>query len=82
MLYLIQHAENDWRLHAEDGTEINSGNSRPDTRTQVDWLAEYHNGASILADPTARRRYTDIVTNNVNVIRRPRQAETAMLPWE
>lgn len=64
-LYLVKHGSNDFRLHKADGTELNSGTARPDRRTQVDWLAQYHNGASILGDPAARAQYTDIVTGAV-----------------
>ena len=79
-LYLVKHAEGDYRLHVEDGTELGAGSSRPDKRTQVDWLADYHNGASILGDPNARSHYTDIVAGGVNYRDLTIDGET--VPWQ
>lgn len=78
-LYIVKHGDNDYRLHAEDGTELGSGTNRPDAREMVDWLAEYHNGASILGNVTARRRYTDIVTGEVRYRDLTIDGET--VPW-
>lgn len=79
-LYVVKHGTDDWRFHKSDGTEISSGTSRPDQRTQADWLATYHNGASILGDPDARRQFTDIVTGDVVVKDLTASGET--VPWQ
>jgi len=78
-LYLVKHGAEDYRLHAEDGTELNSGTDRPDERTMVDWLADYHNAASILADPDARAQFTDIVTDAVRY--RDLTISDETVPW-
>lgn len=79
-LFVVKHGNNDYRLHTEDGTELHSGTSRPDQRTQVDWLAEYHNGASILGDPDARQQYTDIVAGAVKY--RDLTISDETVPWQ
>lgn len=79
-LYLVKHADSDYRLHLEDGTVIHTGTTRPDERAMVDWLAEYHNGASILGNPDARRHFTDIVTGAVNF--RDLTVSEETVPWQ
>jgi len=79
-LYLVKHGSNDWRLQTADGTVIGSGQERPSTRTQVDWLADYHNAASILGDPTARKQFADLVAGGVNF--RDNTRDSTSLPWE
>lgn len=78
-LYLVKYGADDWRLHADDGEEIGSGQDRPDKRTQVDWLSNFHNGASILSNPEARGDYTDIVTGEVRYRDMTMDGET--VPW-
>lgn len=78
-LCLVKHASNDFRLHRADGTELNTGSERPDKRTQVDWLAAYHNGASILGDPDARKQFTDIVADDVRY--RDLTVPDETVPW-
>lgn len=79
-LYLVCHGESDYRLYTKDGTEIGSGPERPNGRTQVDWLAEYHNGASILADPDARKQFFDIATDGV--VYRDLTIDGETVPWD
>jgi|GEM_PF-5721563 len=79
-LYIVKHGADDYRMHAVDGTVLGQGSAHPDARTKVDWLSEYHNGASILANPTARAQYTDIVTGSVKYRDLTRDGEG--VPWE
>lgn len=73
-LYLVKHGAGDFRLHRQDGTELDQYASDPRTDANgnptnpvpdfVDSLAAAHNGASILGDKNARRDHAKATTND------------------
>jgi len=68
-LYLLKHDETGTphRLHRDDGAQIGTQewDSRPSKAELVEALADEYSGVSILGNPDARWKYTEVVTGDV-----------------
>ena len=80
-LYIIYEKSNDrkWRFYDDDGELISdiSWERKPNKMDLVDALDKEQNGSSIFDNSNARRKYTQIVTNNIVY-----RGNDKNLPWE
>jgi hypothetical protein len=80
--YLVGHAEGDWRVHADNGTEpLSTGwNHRPTVNEITEQAAEDGPGGSLLGRSDLRSLFVDAVSGGIVYRDLTRDGET--VPWQ